>query len=52
MTSNSKRWIENGAHDKCDLEEDIYKILKQFYLKRNDLLYLNKDRIVACTRKE
>ena len=32
MTSNLKRWIENGAPDKGDLEEDIYKILKQFYL--------------------
>ena len=43
MTSSLKRWIENGAPDKGDLEEDSYKILKQFYLKRNDLLYLNKD---------
>ena len=51
MTSNLKRWIENGAPDKGDLEEDSYKILKQFYLKRNDLLYLNKDGIVACKRK-
>ena len=52
MTSSLKRWIENGAPDKGDLEEDSYKILKQFYLKRNDLLYLNKDGIVACKRKE
>ena len=52
MTSSLKRWIENGAPDKGDLEEDSYKILKQFYLKRNDLLYLNKDEIVACKRKE
>ena len=52
MTSNLKRWIENGAPDKGDLEEDSYKILKQFYLKRKDLLYLNKDGIVACKRKE
>ena len=52
MTSSLKRWIENGAPDKGDLEEDSYKILKQFYLKRNDLLYLNKDGIVACNRKE
>ena len=34
------------------MEEDSYKILKQFYLKRNDLLYLNKDGIVACKPKE
>ena len=52
MTSNRKRWIDNGAPDKGDLEEDSYKILKQFYLKRKDLLYLNKDGIVACKRKE
>ena len=52
MTSNLKRWIENGAPDKRDLEEDSYKILKQFYMKRKDLLYLNKDGIVACKRKE
>ena len=30
MTSNLKIWIENGAPDKGDLEEDSYKILKQF----------------------
>ena len=52
MTSSLKRWIENGAPDKGDLEEDSYKILKQFYLKRNDLLYLNKDGIVVGKRKE
>ena len=52
MTSSLKRWIENGAPDKGDLEEDSYKILRQFYLKRKDLLYLNKDGIVACKRKE
>ena len=51
MTSNLKRWIENRAPDKEDLEEDRYKILKQFYLKRKALLYLNKDGIVACKRK-
>ena len=52
MTSNLKRWIENGAPDKGDLEEDSYKILKQSYTKRKDLLYLYKDGIVACKRKE
>ena len=52
MTSSLKKWIENRAPDKGDLEEDSYKILKQFYLKRKDLLYLNKDGIVACKRKE
>ena len=52
MTSNLKRWNENGAPDKGELEEDSYKILKQFYLKMKDLLNLNKDGIVACKRKE
>ena len=50
MTSNLKRWIENGAPDKGDLEEDSYKIVKQFHSKRKDLLY--KDGIVACKRKK
>ena len=27
MTSNLKKWIENGAPDKGDLEEDSYKII-------------------------
>ena len=52
MTSNPKKWTENGAPDSGDLEEDSYKILKQFYLQRKDLLYLNKDGIVACKRRE
>ena len=52
MTSNLKRSIENGATDKGDLEEESYKIMKQFYLKRKGLLYLNKDGIVACKSKE
>ena len=52
MTNNSKKWIENGAPDKNNLEEDSYKILKQFCLKRKDLLFLKKDGIVACQRKE
>ena len=52
MTSNLKRWIENGAPEKRDLEEDSYMILKRLYLKRKDLLYLSKDGIVACKRKE
>ena len=43
MTSNLKSWIENGAPDKRDLEEDSYNTLKQFYMKRKYLLYLNKD---------
>ena len=52
MTKNLKIWIENGASDKGDLEEDTYKILKQFYLKRKDLFYLNKYGIGACKRRE
>ena len=48
MTSNLKRWLENGAPDKGDLEGESYKTFKQFSLKGNDLLYLNKYGIVAC----
>ena len=33
MTSNLKRWIENGTPDKDDLEEDSYRILRQYCRK-------------------
>ena len=52
MTINLKRWIENGAPDKSLLDEVSCKFLKPFYMKRKDLLYLNKDGIVACKRKK
>ena len=51
MTSSLKKWIKNGTPDKGDLEEDSYKILKQFYLKRKGLFYLKKDGIVASKIK-
>ena len=34
MTSNPKRWIENGAPDKSDLEEDSYRNLRQFFMQK------------------
>ena len=34
MTSNLKRWIENGAPDKGDLEKDSYRILRQYFLQK------------------
>ena len=46
MTSKLKRWIKNGSPDKGDLEEDSYRILKE------GRLYLNKDGIVACKRRD
>ena len=52
MTSNLKRWIENGSPDKGDLEEDSYRILKQYFMQKEGRLYLNKDGIVACKRRE
>ena len=52
MTSNLKRWIENGAPDKCDLAEGSYRILRQYFMQKEGKLYLNKDVIVACKRKE
>ena len=52
MTSNLKRWIENGSPDKGDLEEDSYRILRQYIMPKEGRLYLNKDGIVACKRRE
>ena len=52
MTSNLKRWIENGAPDKGDLEEDSYRILRQYFMQKEGRLYLNKDGIVACKKRE
>ena len=52
MTSNLKRWIEKGAPDKGDLEEDSYRILRQYFMQKEGRLYLNKDGIVACKRRE
>ena len=52
MTSNLKRWVENGAPDKGDLKEDSYRILRQNFMQKEGRLYLNKDGIVACKRRE
>ena len=52
MTSNLKRRIENGSPDKGDLEEDSYRILRQYFMQKEGRLYLNKDGIVACKRRE
>ena len=52
MTSILKRWIEKGAPDKGDLEEDSYRILRQYFMQKEGRLYLNKDEIVACKRRE
>ena len=34
MTSNLKRWIENGAPDEGYQEEDSYRILRQYYMQK------------------
>ena len=52
MTSNLKRWIENGAPEKGVLEKDSYRILRQNFMQKVGRLYLNKDGIVACKRRE
>ena len=52
ITSNLKRWIEKGAPDKGDLEEDSYRILRQYFMQKEGSLCLNKDGIVACKRRE
>ena len=38
MTSNLKRWIENGSSDKGDLEEDSYRILRQYFMQKEGRL--------------
>ena len=52
MSSNLKMWIEKGAPDKGDLEEDSYRILRQYFMQKEGRLYLKRDRIVACKRRE
>ena len=52
MTSNLKRWIENGSPDKGDIEEDSYRILRQYFMQKEGRLYLNMDGIVACKTRE
>ena len=52
MTSNLKRWINNGASDKGDLEENSYRNLRQFFLQKEVRLYRNKDGIGACESRE
>ena len=52
MTSNLKRWTENDAPDKGDLEEDSHRILRQYFIQKEGRLYLNKDGKVACKRRE
>ena len=52
MTSNLKRWIENRTPDKGDLEEDSYRILRQYFVQKEGRLYLNKYGILACKRRE
>ena len=51
MTSNLKRWIDNGSPDKGGLEEDSYRILRQYFMQKEERLYLNKDGIVACKKE-
>ena len=52
MKNNLKKWIKNGAPDKGDLEEDSYRILRQYSMQKEGRLYLRKDGIVACKRRE
>ena len=52
MTSKLKRWVENGAPDKGDLEEDSYCTLRQYFMQKEVKLYLNKDGILACKSRE
>ena len=50
MTSNLSKWT--GSKGKGDLEEDSYKILRQFYKEKKYSLYHTADGVVACKRKD
>ena len=52
LTSNLKRSIENGSPDKGDVEEDNYRILRQYFMQKEGRLYLNKDGIVPYKGRE
>ena len=52
MTSNLERWIENGAPDKGNLEEDSCRILRKYFVQKEGRFYLNKDGTVVCKRRE
>ena len=39
MTSNLKRWIENGAPDKRDPEEDSNRILRQYFMQQEVIYF-------------
>ena len=39
MKSNLKKWIEDGSPDKGDLEEDSYRILRQYFMQKEGRLY-------------
>ena len=52
MTSNLKKSIEKGIPDKGDLEEDSYRILRQYFMQNEGRLYLNRDGVVACKKRE
>ena len=47
-----EKWIENGAPDKGDLEEDSYSILRQHYMQKEGRLYPIKEGIVACKKRD
>ena len=52
MTINISTWIRTASKERVDLQEDSYKILRQFYKDRKDLLYHTADGVVACKRKD
>ena len=40
------------APDKRDSKQDSYRIVRQYYMQKEGRLYLNKDWIVACKKRE
>ena len=52
ITSSLEKWIENGVTDKGYLEQDSYRILIRYSMQKEERLYLNKDGIIACKKRE
>ena len=52
MISSLKVWIEIGAPHKRETDEDSYLKLRQYFMQKKGRLYLNKDKIVDCKRRD
>ena len=44
--------MEDGAAEKRDMEEDSCRTLRQYNMQKDGRLYLSRDGIVGCKRRE